>query len=249
MMISDSQATTGYGARSRSRSRSVAGKRRSIARSRSVPAISMVPRSLTYDGTCSFARSVAINIGITSGAGFTLGASTYGEMIATYSPLGITFWGSNVNYSAVQLPQVSEISAMWERIRIDKVILELSTVGTDTTGSSAGGYSGRLMIANDYNGPTGGSGGNELTMQCTGCKTINTAGDQPVHYHKCVPKYQRLVQYTALNSSTEPASGFVDSSTDIPHYGTRIALPQAGVAQAGRLLIVAKFYFTAKNIK
>jgi len=236
-------------ARSASRSRSRSSTKRNVRRAVS-QSDSVIARPIkSYDGTCSFSRSVATNIVITSGSGFRLGATDYGEMIATYSPIGITFWGSNVNYVHVGLPQAAEIASMWERVKIDKVVLELSTIGTDANGSSAGGYSGRLMIGNDINGPTGGSGGNELTMQTTGCKTVNTAGDQPVYYHKCVPKFQRLVQYTALSSSTEPATGFVDSATDIPHYGTRIALPQAGVAQAGRLLIVAKFFLTAKNVK
>lgn len=231
--------------RSRSRSRSSSKKyvRRAVSQSTSV-----IPRSIKiHDGTCSFTRSVATSVGISAGNGFTLGASNYGEMIATYSPLGLTLWGSNVNYTAVQLPQVSEIAALWERIRIDKVVLEITSCGTDTNGGST--YSGRIMLGNDYNGPTAGSGGNELTLQTTGCKTYNTSGDQAVIYWKCVPKFQRLVQYTALSSSTEPATGFVESSADIPHYGTRIALPQQGIVNGGKLLIVAKFYLTAKNIK
>lgn len=234
--------------RSASRSRSRSSTKKYVRRA--VSSTSVIARPLkSYDGTCSFTRSVATNIGITSGSGFALGASTYGEIIATFSPIGVTYWGSNVNYNTVGLPQASEIAATWERVKIDKVVLEFTTVGTDANGSSAGGYSGRLMLANDIDGPTAGSGGNELTMQCTGCKTVNTSGDQPVVSWKCVPKFKRLVQYTALSSSTEPATGFVDSATDIPHYGVRIALPQQGVVQAGKLLIVAKFYLTCKNIK
>lgn len=236
----DSQTTRG---RSRSRSRSTS--RRVVRR------ISAVPRGLSYDGTCKFSRTCTLFSTITGTTGWSLGATNYGEVIYTFSPLGMTCWGSNINYDFVGLPNAAEIGSLWDRCKIDKVELSVTSYCTDlavqTTPVSRTAL--RIYIGNDVNGPTAGSFGTDLTTQLSSCTLYNIAGDQPVVKWTVRPKFQRLVQYTALSSSTEPASGYVDSTTDIPHYGVRMAIPAVGLTGPNKITVSAKFFFSCKNIK
>lgn len=249
MMITDSQATR-YGSRSRSRSRG--SQTRPIARSRSVPATSMVPRSLRYNGECRFTRSVPFLIAITSASGFRISATDYKEFILTFSPIAVTAWGSNVNYLVTAVPNASEISGLWERVKIDKVELTLMNDTTDpvTTGTIPTTTSPEIMLCNDFVGPTGGSTTTiERILQDPSAKSYQLNGNRPAVKWTVRPKYQRLIQYTSINSSFEPATGFVASDTDIPHYGTRIGILNPGSVGASRLSVIAKIFYSCNNVK
>lgn len=232
--------------RSRSRSRSLSVRR--YARRTSVVS---VPRTLRYDGTCKFTRVVEGNYSVGPAIGWNIGASNYAEAIFTFSPTAMTLWGSNVNYIVANLPNAAEIAALWERVKIDKVEMTFTANITDNvaTGTTPAYSAVNLLIANDINGPTSGSSTTDNMRQLATCKHYKLGGDQPVVKWTVRPKYQRLVQYTALSSSTEPATGFVASDTDIPHYGVRVGIPNTSVLGAGKITIEAKFFFTAKNVK
>lgn len=240
------------GSRSRSRSRT----RRSVARSRSVPARSLVP-SLRYDGEARITRSVDIILDVKQGAGgvpggFALGTSNYCEALMTFSPLGVTMWGSNVNYSFFGLPNASEIAALWERVKIEKVELTLTSDGTDHVGIGTvpPHQAMSIYLANDINGPTSGSTGDiTRVLQESECKRYKVGGNSPaVKWTIRNPKYQRLIQYTSINSSYEPANGYVAADTDIPHYGVRVGIAGAVLVNACHMNVTAKFFFHVKNL-
>lgn len=242
--------TSSYGSGARSRSRSRSRSRRSIGRSRSVPALSMV-RRLNYGGDTRLTRTLNANFSVTADAGISLGATNYQEALFTFSPTGATLWGSNVNYTVCPLPNASELASLWERVKIEKVELTFSTDGTDHVGiGTAPAHSGmEIVLANDTNGPTTGSTTSiSNVLQMAGVKRFKVGGNHPLVRWTCRPKYQRLIQYTSINSSYEPASGHVQSDTDIPHYGVRIGLTNAVNVNACTLQCTAKFYLSLKNV-
>lgn len=224
---------------------------RPVKRSRVQSASSMVPRSLRYSGECKFTRTCPFALQITALQGFSVLASNYREILLTYSPTAVTVWGSNVNYVPTGVTNASEISALWERVKIEKVELTIMSDVTDHVGIGTGpAHSApQLLIANDVNGPTTGSTTTiDKVLQDSNCKSYQLSGNKSSVKWTVRPKYQRLIQYTSINSSFEPATGFVQSDTDIPHYGTRIGINNIGSVASSRISIVAKIFYHCKNI-
>lgn len=241
MMNVASQSTRG---RSRSRSRSASVKR--IRRY-------SVPRGISrYLGNCKLTRTCNYIVSANAAAGFSIGATTYSEAILTVSPLGFTMWGSNVNYTPISFPNNTEFSALWEKVKIEKVEWTITSNTTDNaaTGTLPSNSSIKIYLGNDFDGPTSGAtSGTDLVMQCTDCKMYSIGGDLPPVVWTLKPKFKRLVQYTSLTSSSESATGYVASDTDIPHYGTRIGILNNGNIGAARVYISAKVFMSFKNVK
>lgn len=228
--------------RSRSRSRSVRTRGTRVPRFRAL-----------YSGDCKFTRSCQMALSTSAGLGFAVVAANYQEVMFTFSPTGVTMWGSNVNYVTFPLPQASEIAGLWDRIKIDKVKLTFtSNVGeAPPTSTATVLHAPMIVIGNDVNGPTsGGATSIDQVLQLSTCKTYTLDGsNKPAVWTIHNPKYQRLIQYTSINSSYEPAIGYVASDTDIPHYGVRVGLLNSTDLVACRIIATAKFYFSAKNVK
>lgn len=257
MMESQSSAAT-YRSRSRSRSRSTPAKRRSVARSRVQPAYSMT-RSLGYSGECKISRSVILPIPITTTLGFSINGQNFTEGSFVYSNQYLKFVGDSTHEIPALIPQAAELAAVWERVRLDKVVLTIVGNAVDaqvpqpgTSGSTNISISGpRIVLANDYDGPnTGGSTGTlSNVLQETGAHLYHVGGNNPaVTWTVNRPKYNRLIQYTETESDYEPASGFTSTAADIPHFGTRMGLADAAQTNGCRLLVFAKFFFTLKSI-
>lgn len=245
-MYSQASLTT-RGSRSRSRSRST-----SVARSTRFRKANPVFRALSYDGTCNFTRTATCHFATNSGNGIGIGASNYAEAIFTFSPTGVTLWGSNVNYTVFPLPQAAEIAGLWDRVRIDKVEMFFSSNTGEVPANAAASatHCPMICLGNDVNGPTsGGATSLDQVLQLSTCKSYNMEGSRIIKWTINKPKYQRLVQFTSINSANEPAWGFVESNTDIPHYGVRIGVLDAANTQTSRIVCTAKFFFTAKNVK
>lgn len=256
MMITDTQTTSGYGARSRSRSRSTPAKRRSVARGRSQSAVSMVPRSLRYNGSCQLARSCIMPIPVTATSGFTIAGQAFNEAVFTYSPQYLRLVGDSTHSITALLPQYAELGAVWERVRIDRVELTIVANAIDEAFTVASGQpiihnTPRIVIANDWCGPDNGGTSGTLgqVLQETNAKMFHIGGDHPpAKWSITKPKYNRLIQYTDTESDFEPANGFVNSRADIPHSGTRIGIPDIAAVGGCRILVFAKFFFTFKSV-
>ena len=209
-------------------------------------AVRRVPRRL-YNGPFSFTRTTSAYLNTLSATGFTIAASSVAAFFMTFSPTDFTFWANVANFQTVNIPNAAEYAAMWDRIRIDKVEITMSANGTDPVYSTAATHAPRMFIANDY---TDGTTGNSLvqTQEMDGCQLLQLTADQDSRVWTCRPKYQRVVYFTTIASSYEPASGFVSTGTAIPHYGTRIAVDTARLGN-GSILFAVKFYFTCMNVK
>lgn len=248
--------SSSYGSRSRSRSRSAGSKRRSIGRSRSVPAVSMVPRGLRYNGSCSLSRSCVLPIRITKSLGFTIQGANFADACFTYSSQYLRIVGDSTHSLSALIPQTAELAAVWERVKIDKVELSIISNLTDehivsTVDSPALKNAPKIVLANDRVGPNvGGSTGTiSNVLQETGATFFDAAGDQPVVKWTCkAPKYSRLIAYTETESDYEPANGFISSVADIQHFGTRIGIANVAAVAGCEIVVFAKFYFSFRSV-
>lgn len=239
----------------RSRSRSRSRSRRSVARSRSVPATRLV-RTLRYKGDCQLCRSVVMPVTISTAQGFTINGAGYSEAVFTYSPQYLRLRGDATHSLTALIPQAAELAAVWERVRIDRVELTITSNLSDeqvTQGSGLPAAQGaaRIILANDWSGPDNGGSTGTLSqvLQETNAKMFHIGGDhEPATWSITKPKYNRLIQYTDVESDFEPSNGFVNSRTDIQHHGTRIGIADMGAVWGSRMLVFAKFYFTFKNV-
>jgi len=226
--------------RSRSRSRS----RSSFKRQRT--SIVRVPRALKYNGINQITRTTSVTLPWVASAGWTIGAANYPAFTCTFSPLGATIYGAVANSISVPLPNAAEISALYDQVKIDKVEMTFLNFSADTSGSTAQ-YPPRYYICNDYNDAAVGT--SLAQVQQMDATLVDSSGNKPAFKWTVKPKYQRLVYYTAVTSSFEPATGFVNSDTEIPHYGVKVAAHDHTTFSIARSMVSFKFFLSLKNIK
>jgi len=217
--------------------------------SRSSAAVTKFHPSIRYNGEYKFTRMANGSLTLpTAGVGFSISASNYQAFFMYFSPLTFTCCGSSVNQYQVSVPNASEIQALWDRIRIDKVDVSFSIKNQNVSGNdSTGNARLRLWVAPDYNDGITGVTDQTVIQQNQGCKYLVLDGfnEKTVTVY---PKYQRIVYYTAVSSSYEPARGFVSTGTDIPHYGLKVGCDLASLG-TDIMFMNVKFYFTVRNVR
>ena len=203
-------------------------------------------RGLYVNGEYKLARTCNANLVAAAGTGFTIGAGTYDGFFLTFSPTQVSIWGSAIHVVTAVIPNSAEISSLWDTVRIDKVEIYLSAGGSDQA-PTVGVVMPRIYIADDF---TDGTTGTTLAQvqQQGNCRWINLSNDNGIAKHTVYPKHLRVIFFNAVTSSYEPARGFISSGTDVPHYGTRLAVDATKLASTG-LQMTFKLFFTCKNVK
>jgi len=230
--------------------RSAASARRGqqLARQRAAGVVA-IPRTLRYNGQYSFTRNVTVRISTITTAGIQVIATNFPGIYFTFSPVDVTYYGSSAVFVTTPIPNAGDYSAMFDRIRIDKVEMGFMTNGDDLPYNAAATNPPIFYIANDY---TDGTAGNILdqTREQEGCTVFKpTPGNSYLPYKWTMrSKFHRIVYFTALVSDYEPANNFVRAGVAIPHYGVRLAVdPQR--LQTGSTDILIKMFFTVDNVK
>jgi len=192
----------------RSRSRSASRSRSRSVRGRYV---TRIPGSLRLNGEYRLSRVTDLRIPF-SGTGFTFGATSTAAFGLVFDPsriVAVTTIGGSVISNTV--PNYSEISALWERVMIEKVVIEMQTTSTDPINSVNTGTSPIIYYASDETDIYANT--LAITQQQAGCKSFRGNSNLPDCVVTCYPKYQRIIYYTSLLSSYEPARGYVVSYT------------------------------------
>lgn len=250
--------------RSRSRSSSAAPKRRSIARSRSVPARSLVPRSLRYNGVNMITRMSSNKILISglSGTDINNGTNIGTAFGIKFSPTGFTLvkttQGGVVN-SFTEWPGAEDFTNLYEQVKIDKIELTFAyqTTPKQTTNPvlfNSKGAAPHLYVCNDTDDLD--DIGILKMQQQEGCRVLSL-GDEKPHKHSVVPKFSQLVYFTGGTTSSRSATGYVPTGENIPHYGVRVLLDLAYERNAQALVdtqeaslnIFVKAFFSLKNVQ
>jgi len=212
-------------------------------RGRSSKPNTRIPKAI-FKGDCQFTRSCNVQLNVTAGLGWNFGANNYSAIACVFDPTAVTIFGSALNFLNNGLPNASEISAFWDSVMIHKVEITVDHVNDPNSVSGVNTSMPRLAICNDYND---GSTGTTLlsVQQHSDCKFFTGRTTKWTVY----PKHQRLIYYNAITSSYEPARGYVNADTAIPHYGTHIAMTDPSILLAGRTSFDFKFFFKAKMNK
>lgn len=244
MEVSQSQASTKRG-RSKSRSSS-------RSRSRSLYKygggyIGRPYKSLRLNGEYKISRTTNMYIPINNN-GFVLGLSTSGGIGFIFSPQDVLCVNTLAGGTIQSLvPNYAEIASLWERVRIDKIDINISSRMTDKTSGSTGTTACAIIYyAEDHNDIYGNT--LQITQQQAGCRTWHATSNLPDLCLTVKPKFQRIVYYTAVASSYEPSRGFVVADTAIPHYGLRMAT-ELGQLDAQGIFIRFTYHYSVKDVK
>jgi len=208
-----------------------------------------VPRTLRYNGENKITRTIVGSIPYTQ-AGFALGATNFQAMSIVFDPTGVIFYGSAVQSTAFALPNASEIAALYDLMRIDKVELVWSNnTAAVSNGGTASNRAAKFLVCNDSNDGVGTTALDQIQQQPN--KTFyNTDGTE--NKWTCVPKYSRVVYQTALVSNYEPTRGFVNANSTIPHFAIKMGISNLGsiaTATTETMDFTLKFFMTLKHVK
>lgn len=199
----------------------------------------------TPDGTYEISRHMFIQFDCLA-TGIPIGAGNYEAATFMFTPSTINLVsGIAGNTSTWNIPNAAEFAALWDKVKIDRVVMKFMTSVQGPTGASASAVQSPLYFAEDDN-DTAASLAQVQQMECSVWQPgMNTS----VFTIQLKPKYQRLVYYTALTSSYEPTRGYVVSGTDIPHYGLKVAVPLNAVATQMRINCDVTVYYKLKQLK
>lgn len=225
------------------------GKKRKSSSLVKAGMITRIPRykTIKLNGEYKMSRVCHIQLGTTL-TGITVGGVSRQGIGLIFNPASVTFVGATAGpVQQAIIPSYAEMSALWERVRIDKVVIQISSMRTDPVTNTAGNVSTPVFyMAYDETGVFDNT--LAITQQQSQCKTWHGTGNLPDFYFTVYPKYQRIIYYTALLSSYEPARGFVVSDTEIPHYGVRLAIDNNFIGDSV-LNMRFTYYYTFADVK
>lgn len=210
--------------------------------------VARIPRTLRYNGENKISRTVTATLPFNA-LGISIGAAFYQAVNIVFDPTSVTFYGTAVNFTSFAIPNVAELSALYEQLRIDKVEISWSSNNIGTATGGAAQLSPKFLLCNDTNDGIGPATLSEIQQQPN---KEYYAVDGRTHKWSVRPQYQRLVYQTGLVSNYEPSRGFVNSNSTIPHYGTKFAITNltslVGGA-SGNIDLNVKFFLSLKNVK
>jgi len=171
-------------------------------------------------------------------------------MSIVFDPTGVIFYGSAVQSTAFALPNASEIAALYDLMRIDKVELVWSNnTAAVSNGGTASNRAAKFLVCNDSNDGVGTTALDQIQQQPN--KTFYNT-DATENKWTCVPKYSRVVYQTALVSNYEPTRGFVNANSTIPHFAIKMGISNLGsiaTATTETMDFTLKFFMTLKHVK
>lgn len=209
---------------------------------------SSVPRGLRYNGEARITRVVTFSLGVNP-SGILIGIIPTTAINIVFDPTAITCYSSAANFSSFPIPNAAEYIAMYDRLKIDKIDMTWSTQAQASTSTATGAAAPpKWLVCTDENDGIGTASLTQVQQQNP--KSFFAVDGRDFKY-SLKPKYQRIVYQTSTVSNYEPATGFVNSDSTIPHYGVRMAIanltnvsPTTGVVDFS-----FKVYLSLKNTK
>lgn len=198
----------------------------------------------TPDGVYEVTRHVNAYVDVKN-AGIQIGATFQEAATWVFYPGQIALI-NGINVSTWLVPQAAELSALWDKIKIDTVEMKVTS---NVNGPAVTAYTtqpGLIFFAEDDN---------DSAATFSGIKQMECVSYMPGFNAQMLkmqvkPKYQRLVYYTAALSSYEPCRGYVVSGTDIPHYGIKMGTDTSVLAPGDhRLWFDFTIKFKLKELK
>lgn len=200
----------------------------------------------TPDGTYELCRTVTGNFTVIP-AGIAIGPANYEGATFVVNPQSLQLVsGVAGNTTTWNIPNASEMAALWDKVKIDKVEYTF-TCTTPTVTNSGTGQLPLFIFAEDDND----TAASLSSVSQMNCKSWQPGWNTTEFKISSKPRYQRIVYYTAVLSSYEPTRGYVVSDTAIPHYGLKMAIQQPPSAASNGMLVqfAAKIHFKFKELK
>lgn len=200
----------------------------------------------TPDGTYELCRTVTGNFTVIP-AGIQIGLANYEGATFVVNPQSLQLVsGVAGNTNTWNIPNASEMAALWDKVKIDKVEYSF-TCTTPTVTNSGTGQLPLFLFAEDDND----TAASLTSVSQMNCKSWQPGWNTTKFTMVNKPRYQRIVYYTAALSSYEPTRGYVVSDTAIPHYGLKMAIQQPPSAASNGMLVqfAAKIFFKFKELK
>jgi len=133
-------------------------------------------------------------------------------------------WINSANYSTVSVSGYSDLSALFDEVKI--AAIEITIIcGNDPTTGGTGSCS--LGMANDYNDKNAPAALADI-QQYADFRIVNLSNNRPTYREVLVPKfltYSLDSAGTAIASS--PKTGYIRSNLDIEHFGIKMSLLSA----------------------
>jgi len=207
-----------------------------------------VPRALRYNGETKITRTINTSLPYTT-LGFGLGATFFGAVNIVFDPTGVTVYGNSTTFQNTPLVNAAEISALYDQMKIDKVVMTWSNNSSAISNGGANFRSAKYLVCNDSNDGIGSANIDEIRQQ-PNKSFLDNEGQE--NTWTCYPKFQRVIYQTALVSNYEPTTGFVNSNSTIPHYGIKMAISNLSSLSASTtetVDIAFKYFLSLKNVK
>lgn len=207
----------------------------------------MIPRSLKYNGETRITRTVNATL-YTGPSGFAINGFQVEAMNIVFDPTSVTFWGSPIDSQVAPIPNVAEIAALYDRMKIDKVEMTWAS-NMQSNAANANSFVSplRFLVCNDVNGTQGTALLDEIQQQPN--KEFFSSDGSSSKW-TCRPKYQRVVYQSSLGSQFEPSTGFINSNSAIPHYAIKMGITNLANGILNNSIDFSfKLYFSLKNVK
>jgi hypothetical protein len=203
-------------------------------------------RTLKWNGEYAVTRMTYMNLAYSSD-GFLVGGVNFPGIGIVFNLGSVNIVSSTVGPTQQStIPNYAELIGLWDRIHLSRVKIEVSNTCMDPSNSGTFTSTPIIFYAADNSDVIGNT--LAITQQQQNVKSFKSTSSLPSYIINVYPKYQRIVYYTSVLSSYEPATGFVASSTDIPHYGLRLAMPLERVG-FGNLQLSFTYYYKCKDVK
>ena len=254
--------TYGSGTKRTSRSRSATPVRTGkFARSQLRATVSAIPRTIRYNGINKLTRNCQVSLNYHYDAATLRGYVITDYPDTRFDSFGIIFGtkfvsiADTVNEQPFPIIGASELTNLYDLIKLDKVEIEFSTNMQSALPNLGEGDNRSsnpiLLISNDDTDV--GSNNKEAMLQESDCRYLRF-GNQDVWKHTVYPKFQSVVYQTSDTRGYLPKTGFIRSSDDVPMYGTKVCVLNSDTSVDGgtaphKLFMRFKMFYTCKNVR
>lgn len=211
-----------------------------------------LPKAIATRGTpkgyYEIVRTVSTDITYTTG-NFNIGALSVSNISFQFTPISVIVAASPTVYITVNIANAAEFAAIFDRVKISHIDVTIRPK-TNTSTDSTAGRTPDWWVCTDQN-----SGFTPLTVpeikQRGDCRLIVSnanAGDGVTRFRIRLC-FNRVVYYTAVTSSYEPARGYINTGIEIPHYSMHIGNASVTGNGSGAVEFGFKYCFRFKDLK
>jgi len=197
----------------------------------------------------------AIGQVLTTDGGFQIGITTSDRWSMQFNLQQAFFNLPGGASRTLTVPGYAELSALWDQVMVDKVVVKFYFSTDPATSVPPGGAyapQGSLTLyhAIDYNDAAVPAAQTDI-QQYSSVKSRMLAAELGPIVRVVKPKFAQVIYASAVGNSYRASRGFLQSATDVPHYGLKgfVTTPSfvTGNVNQGTMLIECKYFYKCMN--